>query len=102
MGMLGRENEIGYSGYRKRYNSIGNMLIMVGNRYLEAGITNHITSSYVQLNIKKITMNCQVRSRYCSSTKYIHDDNDIVTYVFKLNIDQCDQVLTCSSNTICL
>ena len=90
MGMLGRENEIGYSGYRKRYNSIGNMSIMVGNRYLEAGITNHITPSYVQLNIKKITMNCQVRSRYCCSTKYIHDDNDIVTYVFKLNIDQCD------------
>ena len=59
-GMLGRENETGYSGYRKRYNSIGNMSIMVGNRYLEAGITNHITPSYVQLNIKKITMNCQV------------------------------------------
>ena len=80
---LGRENEIGYSGYRKRYNSIGNMSITIGKRYLETGITNHITPWYVQLNIKNIT-------RYCSSTKYIHDDNDTVTYVCKLNIDKYD------------
>ena len=39
-------------------------------------------------------MNYQVRRRYCSSTKYIHGDNGIVTYVFKFNKSQYDHTLT--------
>ena len=44
---LGQKNEIGYAGYRKRYNSIRIMSITVGNRYSKAGITNYVTPSNV-------------------------------------------------------
>ena len=55
-GKLGRENEIGYAGYRNRYNSIGSMSITVGNRYSKAGITNHATTSNVQLDTTVATV----------------------------------------------
>jgi len=52
-GKLGRKNEIGYSGYQKRYNSIGSTSITVGNRYLKAGIPMNLITSNVQLNVTR-------------------------------------------------
>ena len=37
-GKIGRENEIGITGYRERKSSIGNMTIMIENRELKIGI----------------------------------------------------------------